>query len=85
MGLVKLSLPVLSIRSQLCELVSAFFLQVDINIRGKDSHKVKMMKFSRTAQGSSQVVHLHGGQARCFIKVQKDGMAFAALVDESYP
>ena len=30
-------------------------------------------------------IHLPEAQARCYIVVQKDGMAFAALCDDQYP
>lgn len=44
-----------------------------------------MIKISRTTLGSSLAIHLPDAQARCYITVQKDGIAFAALADEQYP
>jgi len=35
--------------------------------------------------GSSCSIHLPEAQARCYITVQKDGIAFAALADDQYP
>ncbi len=34
---------------------------------------------------SSSAIHLPEAQARCYITVQKDGLAFACLCDDQYP
>jgi synaptobrevin family protein YKT6 len=43
------------------------------------------MKHSRTTLGSSLAINLPDAQAKCYITVQKDGIAFAALADDQYP
>ena len=44
-----------------------------------------MALLSRSALGSSSAIHLPDAQARCYITVQKDGLAFACLADDQYP
>lgn len=85
MGRGKLALPSIGIRPQLRKLVPTAFLQRDRQFRCKDSRQVSLSSSSRTTQGSSLAIHLPDAQARCYITVQKDGIAFAALADEGYP
>lgn len=40
---------------------------------------------SRTKLGESLAIHLPEQQARCYIVVRKDGLAFAVLADDQYP
>ena len=35
--------------------------------------------------GSRLAIHLPEAQARCYIYVRKDGIAFACLADDQYP
>jgi hypothetical protein len=81
MGLRKFALFEFSLRPEFRELVPTSFLQRNGKLWRENSCKVDAIKFSRTAQGSSLAIHLPDAQARCYITVQKDGLAFAALAD----
>ena len=85
MGGRELPLPEFGLRPQLRELVPAPLLQGDRKLRRPYSCQVPPASPSRTALGSSTAIHLPDAQARCYITVQKDGLAFAALADEAYP
>ena len=44
-----------------------------------------MLISSRSTLGTRMAIDLKQAQARCYIMVQKDGIAFAALTDDQYP
>ena len=43
------------------------------------------MQISRATMGSRLAINLPEAQARCYIYVKKDGIAFACLADDQYP
>jgi hypothetical protein len=47
--------------------------------------QVNPPSYSRTPINSSQAITLPEAQAKCYVFVQKDGLAFVALTDEQYP
>lgn len=76
---------ILRLRPQLCKLVPTSLLQIDRKFRGKNCSKVNLERYSRSTKGSSLAISLPEAQALCYITVQKDGLAFAALADDQYP
>jgi hypothetical protein len=84
-GRGKLHLPLLSLRSQLHQLVPAPFLQRNCQFRSQDRRKVKVSTCSRAQKGTRLAINLPEAQARCYIFVQKDGLAFTCLADDQYP
>lgn len=82
MGRVKLALPRLSLRPQLRQLATTLLLQTDSQLRCKNCLQVHLFQSSRSTLGSTNAILIPEAQAKCYITVQNNGIAFAALADQ---